>query len=95
LFSKVEVDETGTLHFVENNSSAGDYIELRFEMDTLVVFHTCPHPMNPAAEYPKKSVTYQLSEADPVSDDDLCRNSHEENRRGFKNTEHYNLGHSC
>ncbi len=95
LFSKVEVDETGTLHFVENNSSAGDFIELRFEMDTLVVFHTCPHPMNPAAEYPKKPVTYQLSEADPVSDDDLCRNSHEENRRGFKNTEHYNLGRSC
>ena len=92
LFSKVEVDETGNMIFVENNSRAGDSIELRFEMDTLVVFHTCPHPMNPATEYPKKPVTYQISEAAPVSKDDFCRNSREENQRGFKNTEHYNLG---
>ncbi len=95
LFSKVEVDDVGNMHFVEDNSKAGDYIELRFEMDTLVVFHTCPHPMNPAAVYPKKPVTYQLMEAARPSKDDLCRNSREENQRGFQNTELYNLGCHC
>ena len=92
LFSKVEVDEAGNMSFVENNSKPGDSIELRFEMDTLVIFHTCPHPMNPADEYPKRSVSYQVYEAAAVSEDDTCRNSCEENQRGFKNTEHYNLG---
>lgn len=95
LFSKVDVDEAGNMHFIENNSKPGDTIELRFEMDTLVILHTCPHPMNPAADYPKKPVAYQLSVADPVSNDDLCRRSHEENKRGFNNTEHYNLGYGC
>jgi hypothetical protein len=51
--------------------------------------------MNPAAEYPKKPVTYQLMEAARPSKDDLCRNSREENQRGFKNTELYNLGCHC
>jgi len=92
LFSKVAADEDGNLKFIENNSNAGDSILLRFEMDTLVIFHTCPHPMNPATEYPKRPVNYQLFEADPIADDDLCKNSHPENQRGFKNTELYNLG---
>lgn len=95
IFSKVEVDDAGDMHFVENNSQPDHFIDLRFEMDTLVIFHTCPHPMNPAIEYPKKPVIYQISEADQVTDDDLCKNSSEENQRGFKNTELYNLGCHC
>ena len=35
---------------------------LRFEMDTLVLFHTCPHPLNPAASYPRKPVRYEIFE---------------------------------
>jgi urea carboxylase-associated protein 2 len=95
LFSKVAVDNNGDMAFVTHNSQTGDYIELRFEMDTLVVLHTCPHPMNPAAEYPKRPVVYQISKAATVNDDDLCMNSREENQRGFKNTELYNIGCGC
>ncbi|OYY75399.1 MAG: urea carboxylase [Gammaproteobacteria bacterium 28-57-27] len=89
LFSKLAVEDDGTLVFVEQHSAAGDQIALRFEMDTLVIFHTCPHPMNPAATYPKKPVRYQIWAADPVADDDLCMNSRVENQRGFQNTELY------
>jgi len=92
LFSKVETDNEGTMRYVPGNSQAGDYIELRFEMDTLVLMHTCPHPLNPAQEYPRKPVAYQIRKAPPVSEDDLCRNSRPENQRGFKNTELYQLG---
>jgi len=92
LFSKVVADEEGSMSFVEENSKSGDSIELRFEMDTLVLFHTCPHPMNVAKEYPKRPVIYQISKADAVSEDDYCRNFREENQRGFKNTELYNIG---
>jgi uncharacterized protein len=92
LFSKLAVDEAGDLSFVESNSKAGDRVTLRFEMDTLVIFHTCPHPMNPAPEYPRKPVRYQLWKADPMTDDDECLNSRIENRRGFQNNALYHAG---
>lgn len=91
LFSKVAPDDDGKLHFVPDHSKAGDSIELRFEMDTLVLFHTCPHPLNPAAEYPKKPVAYQLYAAAPVAADDYCMNFRPENQRGFQNNHIYHL----
>ena len=95
LFSKVAVDDNGNMSFSKNNSTAGDFIELRFEMDTLVLFHTCPHPMNNATDYPKCPVTYQIKKAQSVAADDYCKNFREENQRGFKNTELYNIGCGC
>ena len=89
LFSKVAVSDGGDLQFVSDHSPAGATITLRFEMDTLVVMHTCPHPMNPVAEYPRKPVRYALLEADPVAADDLCLNSRPENGRGFANNARY------
>ncbi len=90
LFSKVHVDEHGNLQFDSNHSQAGQSIDLRFEMDTLVVMHTCPHPLNLATEYPRKPITYQLMATPPPDADDLCRNHCDENQRGFQNTELYN-----
>ncbi len=92
LFSKVQTDAEGNMKYVVDNSQTGDSISLRFEMDTLVIFHTCPHPLNPAKSYPKKSVTYQLSVAEPIEKDDICINSRPENQRGFKNNQLYHLG---
>lgn len=94
LFSKVSVDDTGTLQFDSDPVAAGRFIDLRFEMDTLVVFHTCPHPLNPAREYPKKPVSFQIRTGGEVTADDPCRNHCAENQRGFKNTELYVLGRS-
>lgn len=95
LFSKVEVDEQGDLQFVPENSKAGDYIELRFEMDTIVLFHTCPHPLNPAKEYPRKPITYEIREAPAVTEDDYCMNFRPENQRGFMNNKIFHLGGHC
>jgi len=92
LFSKVAVDAGGALMFDHSAVSAGRFVDLRFEMDTLVVLHTCPHPLNPATEYPRKAVSFQIRASDPVADDDLCRNHCAENQRGFQNTELYTLG---
>lgn len=95
LFSAVRVDADGGLRFVPDNSKAGDSIVLRFEMDTLVLLHTCPHPMNPAAEYPRKPVLYQIVRSAAVAQDDYCMNLRDENRRGFNNNEIYHLGCGC
>lgn len=90
-FSKVATDAEGNLHYVEGNSKAGNYVDLRFEMDTLVIFNTCPHPLNRATEYPKKPIIYQLFEAPPRAADDCCEHSCRENERGFKNNALYHL----
>jgi urea carboxylase-associated protein 2 len=92
LFSTVFVDDAGALHFDGTAATAGNFIDLRFEMDTLVAFHTCPHPLNPAPEYPRKAVGFQIRSSATVTDDDLCKNHCEENQRGFRNTELYTLG---
>ena len=64
-------DDEGNMKFAEDHSKAGDTITLRFEMETLVVFNTCPHPMDPATEYPRKPIQYALYIADPVAEDDI------------------------
>ncbi len=92
LFSRVEVSGQGELRYQKNNSNADDYIELRFEMDTLVILHSCPHPLSTSSQYPRKPVQYQIRQAEPVADDDFCKNSHPENQRGFKNNALYHLG---
>jgi uncharacterized protein len=90
-FSKVRTEEDGALVFDETHARAGIHVDLRFEMDTLVLFHTCPHPMNPAAEYPRKGIAVELYRGEPVAEDDFCLNSRPENGRGFANNHLYHL----
>jgi urea carboxylase-associated protein 2 len=91
-FSKVEVSDQGALELLSNHSKAGDQITLRFEMDTLVLMHTCPHPLNCAESYPQKSVQIELGVAEPVAEDDYCKNFRAENGRGFQNNDLYHIG---
>lgn len=92
LFSKVATDEAGNLRLVENHSSPGSSLTLRFEMDTLVVMHSCPHPMNQAPSYPRKPVQCRIFQAEAVAEDDYCKNYRPENQRGFENNRLYYLG---
>ena len=90
-FSKVVVDELGNMRFVEGNSQAGDHVDLRFEMDCLVVLSSAPHPLDPSPEYSPKPVTLTAIHTGPAPADDLCRNACGENQRAFINTERYYL----
>lgn len=91
LFSKVYPNDNGNLHYEASHSKAGETIELRFEMDTLVIFNTCPHPMNPSTEYPRKAINYEIRKAAPLAENDECMNSCSENQRGFQNNALYHL----
>ena len=88
-FSKVVTDEEGNLEYVSGNSTAGDSVTLRMEMEVLVVLNTCQHPLAPRAEYVSKPVLLQVFEGGALHDDDECLNSHPENTRAFLNTFHY------
>lgn len=91
-FSKVAVSDDGALSFDPAGSSAGADVVLRFEMDTLVLLHTCPHPLNPAASYPRKPVRFEIMAGDPAGEGDSCKLSAAENGRGFENNRIYHIG---
>ncbi|RJS94495.1 urea amidolyase associated protein UAAP1 [Salinisphaera sp. Q1T1-3] len=92
LFSKVATDETGAMQYVSGHCQAGASVTLRFEMDTLVMLHTAPHPMDPAANYPKRGVDIALGTTTPPDEHDACWQSCDENARGFANNRLYHLG---
>lgn len=92
LFSRVGTDAEGNMSLQEGNSPASSSVTLRFEMDTLVMLHTCPHPLSNAATYPKKPIAILLEKAAPVVEDDFCKMSRPENQRGFANNELYYFG---
>lgn len=87
LFSKVVVDDAGNMRFVEGNAGAGDYIDLRFEMEALVVLSTCQHPMDPEPAYRPRAVDLSVWRSGTAPVEDPCRNRCPENERGFTNTE--------
>jgi uncharacterized protein len=88
-FSKVIADDNGNIQLDTKNRAAGNSVSLRFEMDTLVLLHACPHPLNTAETYPFKPVKIELCLADAVADDDYCKNFRPENQRGFHNNSLY------
>ena len=90
-FGRVRTEDDGNRTFAEGHSDAGAPVDLRFEMDTIVVLHTCPHPMNPASDYPSHPLRYQLFKAAPVTDADPCKISSPEATRAFANTALYHL----
>jgi len=86
-FSKVTVGERGEMQFQPGNSTAGDSVELRFEMNTLVVLSTSPHPLDPNPVYaPKALATYRVAFRS-AGRGRLLPQFPPENRRGFYNTE--------
>ncbi|WGL17775.1 urea carboxylase-associated family protein [Microbulbifer bruguierae] len=91
-FSKVATDKEGNLYLDDTTARAGDRVVLRFEMDTLVILHSCPHPLSQADSYPALPIQVELGLAAPIASDDVCRNWCEENQRGFQNNALYHLG---
>lgn len=59
-FSKVSADETGRLTYVPDHVREGDQIELRADLDALVVLTTCHHPMDTRPAYGPASVRLQI-----------------------------------
>jgi urea carboxylase-associated protein 2 len=86
-FSKVSADENGALHFHPDHSAAGDFVELRFEMNVLVVLAAGQHPLDPDSHYRPRPVRLSAWRSGTPDQHDYCRNFRPENVRGFFNTE--------
>lgn len=90
-FSKVIVGSDGALAYQPGHSGPGSFVELRAEMNVLVILTSCPHPLDPNPQYTPKPVHLTLSRVPPPAADDACRVSRPENGRGFTLTERYFL----
>jgi uncharacterized protein len=89
LFSKVVSDDEGNLSFVAENSKPNDFIELRFEINTLVVLNTCQHPLDPGATYRHRHVKLEVFSGESPSRDDPSLTVRPENLRAWDNNEIY------
>lgn len=87
LFSKVSVHDDGQLQFHPGHSKAGAYVDLRFEMNTLVILASCQHPLDPDTTYQPREVRLTAWHSRPAPRNDPCRTRCVENERGFRNTE--------
>lgn len=90
-FSKVTADEVGNLSYIKDHSQIGSTVDIRFDMNVLLIMSTAPHPLDPKTHYQPSGVKLSAWQAGIAARDDLCRTSCLQNERGFINTERYFL----
>ena len=85
LFAPVRVDADGKFEWKPDLVEDGDYVDLRAEMDMIVGFSNCPHPLDPNPVYAPNPVSIlRIAALEPAADD-LCRTATAEAIRGFEN----------
>jgi urea carboxylase-associated protein 2 len=88
-FVRVSVDDSGGMSWTAGNSRPGAHVDLRCEMDTLLVLTNTPHPLDPATRYAPPPVELAIYQGEAPTAEDACRLSRPENGRGFALTEAY------
>lgn len=86
-FTKVAVGDDGELAFAEGNSAPGARVTLRFELDTLVVLSSVPHPLDPSPDWSPRPVRLVVADVPAPEPDDPVRLACAENERGFAASE--------
>jgi urea carboxylase-associated protein 2 len=89
LFKGLTIEADGSLTYEERSSVAGEYIELRCEMDVLVAMANTPHPLDERTEYAATPVRILAWREAPTDEADPIRNATPEALRAFQNTEDY------
>lgn len=87
LFTRVAIEPDGKMVFVEGCEQPGSFIDLRAEMNVLVILSNCPHVLHPSKVYEPKPVQVTVWDSPAPAADDLCRTANPEAVRGFMNTD--------
>jgi urea carboxylase-associated protein 2 len=86
-FSKVTADEIGVLSYQAEHGKAGDYVDLSFVMNTLMVLSAAPHPLEPRIEYRPGAIGLTLIDTPPQAEAACLRIA--ENHRALQNTQNF------
>jgi hypothetical protein len=84
LFKRVAVADDGSLRF-DGTPKPGATVELRAEMDVVVLLANVPHPLDPRPTYTSSTVRCTAWSAERPADD-RWRTSSPERQRAFENT---------
>jgi urea carboxylase-associated protein 2 len=88
-FKGVRIALDGTMTFVERPPRAGEHVELRAEMNLLVVFANTPHVLDPRSAYVCTPVRVTAWRGPLAGRDDEVRRSTPEMQRAFENVDEY------
>ncbi|MEY2430695.1 MAG: uncharacterized protein QOC92_420 [Acidimicrobiaceae bacterium] len=88
LFKGVRAEDGGSLRF-DGESGLATFVELRAEMDVIVLLTNTPHPLDPRTEYAGTPVRVTAWRGSPTTDADRFRTSTPERLRAFQNTEEF------
>lgn len=91
LFKSAVVGPDGALH-LDGAPAPGVAVELRAEMDVIVLLANVPHPLDERATYTSSTVRVTAWRGAPIAIDDPQRNSSPERRRAYENTDDMRLG---
>jgi urea carboxylase-associated protein 2 len=86
-FAPVSLDEAGRFHWQEGRKRPGDFVDLRAEMNLIIVVSNCPHPLDPARPAASGPITLIKHQATVAAVDDPCRTASPEAARAFAFTD--------
>lgn len=89
LFSRVEIGDGGELRWVPAVSRPGAWVDLRAELDVLVVVSATPHVLDPNPMWAPGPLRMTVRRTPPPAADDPCRTRSPEALRAFENTDWY------
>ena len=87
LFSKVSVDAQGRFGFAADHAKAGDFVELRFDMDVILAVSSAPHALDPSPVYDPRRIGLLAWRCGAAPVDDFCRAFRPENARALHNAD--------
>jgi len=86
-FAPVSLDDAGRFLWNPLRKRPGDFVDLRAEMNLVVVASNCAHPLDPARPVATGPVTLIKHRVPPPRDNDLCRTASPEAARAFAFTD--------
>jgi uncharacterized protein len=86
-FAPVSLDSNGRFIWNGKAKKPGDFVDLRAEMNVILVLSNCAHPLNPARPSPARPVTLVRYRAPAAGVDDPCRTGSAEAARAFAFTD--------
>jgi len=86
-FAPVMLDANGRFLWKPERKRAGDFVDLRAEMNLILVASNCAHPLDPSRPAATGAVTLITHKVTSPAPDDLCRTASPEAARAFTFTE--------
>jgi len=86
-FAPVSLDENGRFVWNQDRKQPGDFVDLRAEMNAILVLSNCAHPLDPARPSATQPVVLVRHRVPQVAADDPCRTGSPEAMRAFQFTD--------